>query len=101
MAGWAVSEQAIQSLLNMGTQLEALAERIHKETEKLKTTFEENEDGLGAHSSSIASLIEEVEGAEADATIPVKKLVLKLQRAAVIRQQHLDNNRYNTKGRSR
>ena len=60
--------------------------------------FEGNEDGLGHHSSSIRDLIEEVEQTESEAALPVKKLVLKLLKAAKIRQAHIDNNRY---GRSR
>ena len=102
MAGWQVTEQAIAAMNNMSAQLQELAVKIHQETEKMKSTFEENQDGLGAHSSDIQSLIEDVEGTEENATIPVKKLVLKLQRAALIRQKHIETQRYTqSKGRSR
>ena len=102
MAGWQVTEQAIAAMNNMSAQLQVLADIIHKETEKMKSTFEENQDGLGAHSSDIQTLIDDVESAEEDASIPVKKLVLKLQRAALIRQKHIETKRYSqSKGRSR
>lgn len=102
MAGWQVTEQAIAAMNNMSAQLQELAAKIHSETEKMKSTFEENQDGLGAHSADIQALIEEVEGTEQDASIPVKKLVLKLQRAALIRQKHIETQRYSQgKGRSR
>lgn len=102
MAGWRVTEQAIAAMNNMSAQLQELAEKIHSETEKMKSTFEENQDGLGAHSADIQALIDEVEGTEQDASIPVKKLVLKLQRAALIRQKHIETQRYTQgKGRSR
>lgn len=97
-----VTEQAIASLNNMSVHLQELAEKIHNETEILKTVFEENQLGLGAHSADIQTLIEEVEGTEEDAAIPVKKLVLKLQRAALIRQKHIETQRYTpSMGRSR
>lgn len=100
--GWQVTEQAVSAMLNMSGQLGQLVEKIHKETEKLKSAFETNQDGLGAHSADIQSLIEDVEGAEDDATIPVRKLALKLQRAAVVRQGHIENQRYTqSKGRTR
>lgn len=100
MAGWQVTEQAVAAMNNMSTQLQEYMVKIHQETAKMKATFESNQDGLGAHSASIQTLIEEVEGTEQDATIPVKKLVLKLQRAALIRQKHIETQRYTqSKGR--
>lgn len=102
MAGWQVTEEAIAAMNNMATQLQELAVKIHQETEKMKSTFEENQDGLGAHSADIQALIDDVEGTEQAASIPVKKLVLKLVKAALIRQKHIDTQRYTQdKGRSR
>lgn len=94
MEGWQVTEQAIAAMNNMSAQLQELIEKIHSETKKTKSTFEENQDGLGAHSTDIQALIDEVEGTEQDATTPVKKLVLKLQRAALIRRKHIERNTY-------
>ena len=102
MAGWQVTDQAIAAMNNMAAQLEELVNKIHQEAEKMKSVFEDNRDGLGAHSSSIQALIDEVEDTEQDATIPVRKLILKLQRAALIRQKHIETHRYTqSKGRSR
>lgn len=94
MSAWAVTEEAVAALINMAEQMDQLAEKIHQETEKLKTVYEENKEGLGHHSDSIQKVIETVEGTEQDASIPVKKLVLKLQRAALIRKKHIDTQRY-------
>lgn len=102
MAGWQVTEQAIAAMMNMSAQLQELSEKIKQETAKLKSTFEENQDGLGAHSGEIQNLLDDVETTEEDASKPVLKLVLKLQRAAAIRQKHIDSNVYqSSKGRSR
>ena len=97
-----VTEEAVAALMNMASQLQELSARIHQETEKMKSTYEENQSGLGPHSASIQNLIDEVEGTEQGASIPVKKLVLKLQRAAVIRKGILENDRYTkVSGRTR
>ena len=102
MAGCQVTEQAVAALNNMSVQLQELAGKIHTATETMKSAFEDNRDGLGAHSDDIQTLIDEVEKTEQDASAPVKKLVLKLQRAALIRQKHIETQRYNQgKGRSR
>lgn len=104
MAGFdmGVNEQSIAALNNMAAQLQELADKINKETALLKGAYEENQGGLGNHSADIKNLIDEVETTEEDASKPVLKLVLKLQRSALIRQKHIEENNYtNTKGRSR
>lgn len=102
MAGWEVTEQAIAAMNNMSAQLQELAAKINQETQQLKASYDENKDGLGAHSADIQALLDEVETAEEDASIPVKKLVLKLTKAALIRQKHIETKRYTqSKGRSR
>lgn len=101
-SGVNVSEQAIMQLNNMAAQLQQISDDIHKEVAQLRQVFEENEEGLGSHSGDILSLIEDVESAEDDASKPVLKLVLKLQRVALIRMKHLTTNEYtNSKGKSR
>lgn len=97
---WGVNEQAIAALENMSSQLTEVSDRIKQETQKLRTSFEDNEDGLGPHTSSILALIEEVEQTDEEASAPVKKLVLKLTRAAQLRRDQLENDRYKG-GRSR
>ena len=99
MSGWEVSEEAISAMKGMASRLEELAEQIHKETETLKSAFEDNKEGLGPHFSEIMALIEEVEGSETGAAIQVKKLSLKLQRAAIIRTGVLQSGRYRGKSR--
>lgn len=101
-SGWTVSEEGIAALNNMAAQLEELSKTIHDETSTLMQVFEENQAGLGAHAESIRSLIEDLQDTEEDATIPVKKLVLKLQRAALIRARSLNDDPYSLgTGRSR
>lgn len=102
MGSTTVTEQAVTALVNMSSQLQEFSAKIHQETEKMKSTYEENQSGLGPHSASIQQLIEEVEGTEQGASVPVKKLVLKLQRAAVIRKGIIENDRYTkVSGRTR
>ncbi len=99
--GWEVTEAAIAALNNMSVQLQELATKINQETQNLKAAYDENKDGLGAHSSDIQTLLDELETTEEEASVPVKKLVLKLTRAALIRQKHIDTQRYTqSKGRS-
>ena len=99
---WNVSDEAIAALINMSGTLQEIATKIHQETEKLKATFEENKDGLGAHSDDIIAIIEDIEASEEDANIPVKKLVLKLQRSALARKIHNERNTIaKNNGRSR
>lgn len=102
MAIWQVTEQTIATLRNMSTHLQELAAKINQETQQLKAAYDDNKDGLGAHSADILALLEEVESTEAEGSKPVLKLVLKLQKAALIRQKHIETQRYTqSKGRSR
>lgn len=97
----AVTEEAVRTFQNMATQLLELGEALHTEVLRLKEVYDETKDGLGAHSASIEALLEDVGGAESDAGEQVKKLVLKLTRAALIRQSHIERERYSSLGRSR
>ena len=101
MSGWTVTEESIQAMDNTKGRLTELEASIRQEIQKLKSVYEENNDGLGAHSNEIGSLIEEVEKAGEDASKPVLKLVLKLTRAAAIRRAHIENDPYKGNGRSR
>ena len=94
MAGWQVTEQAIAAMNNMSAQLQELAATIQQESEKMKAAFEDNQDGLGAHSADISALIQSVELTQQIGSRPLAKLQLKLSRAALIRQKHLEENRY-------
>lgn len=94
MAGWQVTEQAVAAMNDMSARLQELAAKIHQETEKMKSVFADTQDGLGAHSGDISELIQSVETAEQDGSRPLAKLQLKLNRAALIRQKHIEENRY-------
>ena len=95
---YAVTEEAVSALESMGAELDELTEAIRMINGSLRSAFEENEAGLGAHSADILTLIEDVEATTEEANGPVKKLVLKLRRAAMIRRKHIEERRY---GRSR
>ena len=94
-----VSQEAVNYLNSMAQSLTELSIQIHSITQSLKEVFEENKDGLGAHSADIQRLLDELEQTEQEASDPVKKLVLKLTRASAVRRQHIDTQRYS--GRSR
>lgn len=100
MAGWQVTEQAVAAMNNMSAQLQELAEKIHQESEMMKSVFGDTQDGLGAHSSDISELIQSVELAVQDGSRPLAKLQLKLNRAALIRQKRLEENKYGINGGS-
>ena len=97
---WGVSEEAIGLIESLRDQYPELTEEIHNTVAALRSTYDTTENGLGAHSASIGALLDEVEALEKEASNPIKRLVLKLTRAAIIRRAHLENDPYQ-KGRSR
>lgn len=101
MSGYKVTLEAVQSMMSMSDQLTELQEKIHQETAKLQAAYDENKDGLGAHSDDIKNLIDDVQSAEDEASKPVKKLVLKLCRASANRLKDIQEQYYNSQGRSR
>ena len=96
---WGVTMEAVNAMNNMSRNLEELAVKIHNEIGLLRQEFDSDKDGLGAHSADIATLLDDVEETEQEGSVPVKKLVLKLTRAAAIRVAHINTKRYS--GRSR
>lgn len=94
MAGWQVTEQAIATMNNMASQLQALSSKIHQETSNMKASFDDNHDGLGSRSDKILNLLDDVEATEQEGSKPAAKLQLKLLRAALIRQKHIEENKY-------
>ncbi len=95
---WNVSEEAVAAIQGTAGQLQTLTEALEAQAAALRQSFEENQAGLGYHSAGIGQLLEETESALRDASLPVKKLQLKLSRAAAVRQQHIDNNPYGASG---
>lgn len=96
-----VSQEAVDALINMGNQLADDEAEIKLAVANLKRVFEENQQGLGAHTAQILELIEEVEAIGEEGDKLVLKLVLKLKRAAGVRQQHINNTFSLGHGRSR
>lgn len=102
MSGWSVTEESVKALETMAKDLGDHEAAIKNERSKLEQVYEQNKDGLGPHSDSIAALIEEIKRLDEEASRPVKILVLKLTKAALLRRATLEKNRYtNIKGRSR
>lgn len=95
-----VTPEAVEAMLNTADQLGEVPEEIEKELSCLRDVYEETEDGLGNHSASIGSLIEEVEEIGREGKNPILILSLKLQKSALIRQMHIENDVYQS-GRSR
>ena len=97
-----VTMEAVEAMLATADQLGEVPEEIEKELSRLRDVYEENESGLGHHSASIGSLIEEVEEIGREGKNPVLILSLKLQKSALVRQMHIENDVYQSeKGRSR
>ena len=102
MGEWTVTDEAVNALNNMATELNEKAAEILQEVLTLIECFEDNKDGLGAHSEDILNLLKELRETTDEANEPVKKLVKKLVKAAAIRKAHIDTSVYQQqKGRSR
>jgi uncharacterized protein Yka (UPF0111/DUF47 family) len=94
MVSWKTDEEAVEEMCNMASEFTEFSEKIHTEITKLRSTFDSCNDGLGKHVKSIEELIEAVESIENEGGRDVKKLVLRLNRAALIRKTIIDNDRY-------
>ena len=86
-----VSQEVVQALNNMGNQLDGYEIELKEAVTELKTAFEENQAGLGAHTKEISELIDEVEQIGEEGTKLVLKLALKLKKAALVRQKHIED----------
>lgn len=94
MGSWKVSAEAVAAIQDLSARLEDLLRGLTEETITLDDALDGSEDGLGAHSADIRRLVEETETAGHEAGYPVRKLRLKLDRAAAIRRHHLEKNPY-------
>lgn len=94
-----VNAQAIQALKNLRSRVLELHEDLEKGTQQLRSVFDENEKGLGSHSDSIRSLLEELESSGSSAGKPVKKLARRLVLSAEVRQASMDTDAYRSKSR--
>lgn len=100
MASWKVTEQAVEALQSLSSKLSEQAVKISKESQVLMSCYEENREGLGAHAGSIGSLLDEMCLVEREGDRALKKLHVKLERAASIRRKQLDTNNYASKSNS-
>ena len=98
MAGeWTITEDATTAMQTAEGVLGDGLENVGKALQVLKQAYDENADGCGHHSEKIRGLIDDVEGEIASASDPVKKLILKLAKARMIRTAHRENNGYSKK----
>ena len=99
---WTVTEESVTAMQNMSTELEEKMAEILLAVSNLVDCYEENRDGLGYHSGEILNLLKDLRTTTDEANEPVKKLVLKLRKAAAIRKAHIERQRYqSSKGKSR
>ena len=96
-----VTSEAIQALKTLKSRAEELHQDLLTGTSTLKTAFDENKNGLGAHSNSISKLLEDLGAEGTSAGTPVKKLTRRLDTSIVIRQKVIDDDPYSAGGRSR
>lgn len=89
-----VTDESVAAMFSTSAQMEEIMASIDAAIRELKSTYESTSGGLGAHSDSIGALIEEVEAIGNEGNNAIKILVLKLTKAALIRQSHIETNRY-------
>ncbi len=94
MAVMSVTEESVRQLEEMAGRLEELTEEIRAELGALQETWEEQQDSLGAHSGSIRDLIREMEQIEKDAAGSAAMLALRLEKSALIRRMHIEQDLY-------
>lgn len=97
---WAVTEESLAAMDAATKAMDEITEKIQQDIKQLVSAFEENEAGLGKHSDKIRILIEDLEAIGQEASNPVKKLILKMMRSMLIRQKHIEEDRY-SRGKSR
>ena len=96
---WATTEEGVKSIESCKNSLEGAMSALNGAYDRLQGVFDSNKDGLGPHAESIQAVLDEVNESQGTASNGVKKLVLKLTKAATIRNAIIGNNRYG--GRSR
>lgn len=99
MAGWAVTQEVVQQLQTMSDRLQQLTDNVQQQIENVEQIFQEYRAGLGAHTADIQGVLESVKQTQEEAGQLTRKLSFRLRKAASVRKQHIENNRYG-KGRS-
>lgn len=92
-----VTREAVAGLRQMKEELLSFHETITKEVSNVKSVFEDNQDGLGAHSDSIRELLEELGETTEEGGALVRKLVRRLERSALIREEIIDTDEYKSR----
>lgn len=93
---WAVTEDSVDQLKQLSSALVDVANDLENSISTLKDSFDDNADGLGAHSGDIAVLIEDMDNLISNTKTIVNKLSFKILKAATVRQAHIDNNLYDS-----
>ena len=99
--GYTASEEAISAMESTSASLQEAQEQMKQYVSALRSTFDDNEGGVGPHASSINALLEELEALTSEGNAKVLKLVLKLTKASAIRRSILENDRYASGGKTR
>jgi hypothetical protein len=92
-----VTTEAVQATRALRSQVIELHKDLLNATKGLVEAFAENQRGLGAHSESIKTLLENLATEGTASGEPVKKLTRKLKVSADIRQANIDNPHYKTR----
>lgn len=94
MGNWQVSQEAVKALRGMSARLREQTAKLAEATGALEEDARALEQGLGAHSADILQLTEELSQIRLEAERAAGKLCLRLERAAAVRQRHLEKNPY-------
>lgn len=89
-----VTAEAVRALRYAGEVLCMQSEKMEQNLAQLHRIFEENAAGLGAHTNKIRALLEELDDQALEAKKANHKIVLRMERAAKIREILLEENPY-------
>lgn len=94
MSEWNISQEAINELKKLSSELMECRDLYTSCVSILSDTVDEYSDGLGLHVSTIRNLIDELKTDCDKSGIQLSKLSIKLTKAAVIRDASLTNDPY-------
>lgn len=91
---YTVTPESVGAMNSTSNNLNEAIEAVNQAINSLQGTYEATQGGLGAHSASIGSLIEETRAVGTEGNNSIKILALKLTKAALLRQVHIDTDNY-------
>lgn len=94
MGSITVSEESVAMLESLASKIGEIKTEIDAQINSTIVIYDENKDSLGAHSSDIYALLEDMKTIEEDASKVMNLLSLKISKACMIRKSHIENNRY-------